>query len=153
MSWLYNYLPIRDPRIWETNLDSKDLVEQLTKYPISTSSYILRTWSEVNYKSVVYSLKDVLNSPINGNSLVRIGNKPIFTQNLLKASIEKFIDIYDVVRNKFYTYQDLRENYQLENVSFLQYCLLIAAVPRYMKVIINQDKLDAELDLETNLDT
>ena len=95
----------------------------------------------------------MLNSPINGNSLVRIGNKPIFAQNLLKASIEKFIDIYNVVRNKFYTYQDLRENYQLENVSFLQYCLLIAAVPRYMKVIINQDKLDAELDLETNLDT
>ena len=68
LSWLYVNFSIKDQRIWECNLDPKDIDKYVQNNIMSTSVHILRAWFLVNYQPVLEDHEEILDSIIWGNS-------------------------------------------------------------------------------------
>ena len=145
--WLYQNYPIKDKRIWDCNLNSKDTQSIVREHPLSTSSHILRAWMKLNFKPTMETKEEILGTKIYGNSLIRRGNKPIFDQKLLQSPVDSIFTILNNDLSSFLTYPQLC--YMVGNTfPFIQYCSILAAIPKTWKHIIKSEP-SSVLDIET----
>ena len=149
MKWFYTHLPIRDPRIWECNLNYKD-VETKPDLQLSTSISILQAWCEFNYEENLEDPEDMLMSNLWGNSLICRKNKPLFDESLLNSYLDKVLQMYNFSKKRFHTYEELVAETGV-NLEVLYYLGIIAVVPNRWKHEIKNYQFCNEIDRETKL--
>ena len=148
IKWIYQGLPIQDRRIWECNMSAKDTQPWVKNSPLSTMHSIWSAWNQLNSHLIVEELEDILDSNLWGNTNIRRENKPIFDRQLVSSNIDKIIQIYDMQNHKFYTQNEIIAQFG-PVLEPLFYCALIAAIPKYWKVILHSTNLDQPLDRNT----
>ena len=62
LAWFYAGLLIKDKRMWECNLDKKDLPKSEESNNVALS--ILKAWSTINYKPQMNTPEEILNTPL-----------------------------------------------------------------------------------------
>ena len=67
LNWFYESLPIKDPRIWYCNTDSRDIKRDVKYFEISKE--IWRAWSHYHFNSIPETAEEILEMSIWGNSL------------------------------------------------------------------------------------
>ena len=85
-----------------------------------------------------------------GNSLITRKNRPIFDPVLLESGINKIVDIYDLEKKEFFSYERIKQQYTIK-FDNLYYLGIIAAIPRMWKVLLRSYDYKEPYDLETNL--
>ena len=74
---------------------------------------ILCIWVEVNFEGSIQSQNQFLEQPLWYNSLIRVGNKPIFYKKLFSKGISK---VKDIMRdhNKFFSLSKVSNIYNIQ---------------------------------------
>ena len=83
LQWFYHNLPISDPRIWECNLDPKDVIKMMDMESLSLAPSILKAWAEVHFTPVESDNIAILDHKLWGNSLIKRQNIPVFDRQLV----------------------------------------------------------------------
>ena len=115
--WFYTTLPIKDSRIWYCNLKPEDIL--IDSNSIAAAKSIFKAWCHYNFQEVLASPEEILDTIIWGNSLIRKNNKPIFTPSIVNSNIDKILDIYNLEKHKFFTYQEIIDSFG-HCISFLR---------------------------------
>ena len=155
LDWFFQKLPVRDGRIWECNLDPKDIDREYKLEGGETSDVavsILRAWCQMHYNPVFEENDEILTTNIWGNSLIRKGDRPIFEKSLINSKINKVIDIYDLARRQFYTYQQVIDLFGM-NLNQLLYNTIVSAIPRLSRILLKQSKIDEPIKENSVYDT
>jgi len=82
------YIDFGGAVIFNGNLNKNDLAKFIHVSDAFTKE-ILLVWSEINYDDNITSTENLLSLPLWQNSLVRIGNKPIYYKSWSSKGIEK----------------------------------------------------------------
>ena len=138
--WLYANLPVSDIRIWECNLNVKD-INNLFQYQCDMGVQILKAWSSL-YFSEVFHLQTFQNVPIWVNSMIRRANKPYMDRTLLSSNVNTFEDIWDFEKNKFLDYTSFQQSHG-PCLDQLKYNSIISAIPtvwRQLTKLIDKDQ-------------
>ena len=92
LGWLYVNLPVKDTRIWECNLNPKDIDKLGHNCKLDMGWQILKSWSYFHYSTDMdFRMKE--NTPIWGNSMIRHADQPIFDSRLINSNINTIADI------------------------------------------------------------
>ena len=97
------------------------------------------------------SPEEILDTIIWGNSLIRKNNKPIFTPSIVNSNIDKILDIYNLEKHKFFTYQEIIDSFG-HCISFLDYCSILAAIPNQWKLILKGYQMLEPIDIKSKFD-
>ena len=151
IKWFFENLPIPDNRLWEGNLDPKDLQNLLKNNKFSVAPNILVAWAHFSYKPVVIEYEEILNETLWGNSHIRRRDKPIFDSALLSSNINRVLDIVDISQHQLLTFEEYEEQYGRKIDPLLFYGLR-AAIPPLWKNTIKQETLSMELDFEPKVE-
>ena len=146
ISWFYNTCPINDKRIWDCNLDNKDVKYIVSENKFSTCASILSAWAKYNFKPVLETYDEVMTTTIWGNSLIRRRNKPIFLPKLVNSNIDLILSMVHPTSNRLMTHQEVINNFG-PVLDALDYCSIISAIPRQWKHLI---KTTDWLEFDTN---
>ena len=149
MRWFYNSYPIKDDRIWRCNTSPKDI--KINKELFSVCKNIWKAWSHYHYQEVIQDTQEILNSILWGNSLIHKANAPIWEKQITQSNIDRILDIYDPINSKLISYDQLIESYGT-NWTQLQYCSVLAAIPKIWKVAIRNYKMQEPIDLPDKVD-
>ena len=87
---------------------------------------------------------EIIFQTICGNSNIRQRNSPVFQKVWLTPSANKIIDLVHPEECRFYTLNELKDYFP--NITFLQYCGILAAIPRRWKVEIRNTAFDHIID-------
>ena len=145
--WFFQNFPVRDKRIWECNIEYKD-IQKLDKTPFCVSMSIWEAWSKINYIPVVENSDEIYQMQIWGNSLVRRKNFPIFDTSLVNSNIVYILDIYNIETKGFFSYEKLVEVFGVV-LDEITYYGVLAAIPRMWKQKLKHSSLDKPLDMES----
>ena len=151
ISWFYNSLPIKDERIWSTNTKSTDIKPYLNEKSLQPVVSIWMAWSKFNYREVYEDPQEMLDATLWGNSHIHLRNKPIFDKIWLDTNINRVLDIYNIERKAFHKYEDI-ENVYGNHITFINYCALVAAIPRFWKSCMKTLDYNNPIDLTYNYD-
>ena len=86
-SLILNYM-IGRVTVFKGNLTKNDLAKFIHVSDAFTTE-ILKIWSEIGYKDKITSIENLLSLPLWQNSLVRIGDKPIYYKSWSSKGIQK----------------------------------------------------------------
>ena len=150
LKWVFHRLPILDKRLWECNINPRDVDVIATKIGHTVITDIWKSWAKCTYKPTLEAPDEMLDSLLWGNSLIRCGNAPIFEQKIVNSNIEKVIDIFDTDTKQFLSFNQITQNFG-QVINYLTYCSLIAAIPRFWKVTIKNSVYNEPFDFETKL--
>ena len=150
MDWFYNRLPIADERIWDCNISVADIKSMTRANQISPVFSIWSAWASYNYKEVIEEPEMILNAIIWGNSLIRRENKPLFSKKLLSSKLDRVLDIYDIERRSFYTYDQIINRYGLV-INNMYYLGILAAIPSQWKRSIKNYEFAEPIDIPSTL--
>lgn len=127
------HFPDNGKIIWSGNLNSQDLHELSIKNLFWKN--VLAAWCEFNYKCLnPTTVEEVMNSQLWFNSSIRIGNKPIYNDQLFQAGIATIRDLLSE-EGKFLDFDALKQKYDV-NINFIFYLGIISAIPKTWKQII-----------------
>ena len=147
-TWFYHNLPIKDARIWHCNTSPKHV--RIDETSFSVTRHIWKAWAQYNFKDILED-EEILNTHVWGNSLITREQKPIFEKRIVQANIDKIIDIYCPVNSRVLTYNEIIQQYG-NNISFMDYCSIMAAIPRDWKIRLKYYAYREPLDCPTPLD-
>ena len=151
VSWFYNTYLIQDKRIWECNLDSKDIQTLVKENELSSCTSILSAWCSHNYAPVLEEFDEILNVNLWGNSDIRRMNKPIFNKTLVESQVDKLMCIVHPTGKRFLTYQELTQEFG-PVITELWYLSIKAAIPRIWKHKIKNENWEKEIDIDRAVD-
>ena len=150
IDWFYENLPIQDTRIWECNIDQRDL-----KYYCSSSHdmgyHVLKAWSMIHFSSDC-SPGTLHFVPIWFNSLIRRVDQPFLDRILIDSNIQTLIDIWDFTTNSFFEYKRLIE-IKGEILPYLLYRAIISSIPVSWKLNMRTLKDSSIESLTTKVET
>ena len=135
IDWIYSSLPIQHEGIWETNLSEKDIDKLAKSQPLSPIMSIWKAWSRTTFIPAVSDPIEILDTNIWGNSLIRRAGKPFMHKCLVDSNIDKIIDIVDLDRRSFMSFQQLTEIFGAD-IDLLFYNSIISAIPPLWKIEI-----------------
>lgn len=100
---------------------------------------ILIAWSKLNKKDTVlnYSYQIIWN-----NSNIKVATQTIMYKNWYQAGIKYLKDIYDYTTKKIYSFEKLRELYNLPYTDFLKYLSLIQSIPNNWKGQLKHENIN-----------
>ena len=152
IQWFYHRLPIKDERIWECNTDSKDIHRMLSMEfnQFSVVGSIRAAWAEYNYQATIEDPEVMLGSILWGSSLIRQKGQPIFSKEVVDSNIDKVLDIYDVMENRFMTFEQVCNNFGYV-LSCLKYLGIVAAIPKIWKITLRNVRLHQPIDIPNRL--
>ena len=152
IDWTWQNLPIRDPRVWQTNMAPYDLKDRKKILPLSTLNSIWVFWNTITY-SEPQELEEILNSTLWGNSLVRRRNKPILHKKLLNTDIDRFLAILLPLPTglKLMTWDEMINTHR-EVIDSFYYMSLLASIPSKWKIAIRNEIVEREIDLPEKVD-
>lgn len=98
--------------LFRGNLNKKDTME-ITDVNNTLIREILSIWAEVNFEGSVKSQNQFLEQPLWHNSLIKVGNKPIFYKKLFLKGISK---VKHIMRdyNKFFSLAEVSNIYNIQ---------------------------------------
>ena len=150
LAWFFHHLPVQDSRIWDCNMNPKD-IDPLCKFELSSSWSIWKAWCRYHYKPTLENCEEILFSIIWGNSLIKRQNQPLFHRELVCSTINYVFDIFDPATKKLFTYEQLVENHGVI-LTPLFYLGILAAIPKIWKIKLLQEYESGEMDFESKLD-
>ena len=141
-TWIKKYLDINNRDNWKTfidlelqqyggdvllrgNLNKKD-ISGLTAISCPFVKEILEIWSEVFFEAKVSSEDHLLSLPLWYNSLIRIGNRPVFYKDWYAKGVTKVEHLWDN-STSFLTWTDFQNKYNLK-IRFLDYFGIVSAI-------------------------
>ena len=141
-TWIKKYLDINNCGNWKTfidlelqhyggdvllrgNLNKKDN-SCLTTISCPFVKEILEIWSEVFFEAKVSSEDHLLSLPLWYNSLIRIGNRPVFYKDWYAEGVTKVEHLWDN-STSFLTWTDFQNKYNLK-IRFLDYFGIVSAI-------------------------
>ena len=130
-------LPKPLPLLLERNMEAIDIKD--IKLPNNSIWYsILETWYVVSHYEPA-SRSSVLQQYIDFNLHLKIQQKIIQSNLYGNPNIQQVQDIYNEMENRFYTFDKLKECYEL-TCPFVHHYLVIHAIPQSWKVQLQQDQ-------------
>ena len=96
---------------------------------------IIESWAKINYNTDVDNIH-LKNQYIWNNSLIRNKGKILFNKFWLQLGIKSIAHIYDSRINIFYTFERLKQIYNITNSEFLYYYTIIQSIPKKWKQLI-----------------
>ena len=151
LNWFFETLPIKDRRVWYCNTQAKDINNLKKKDSLNVSLDIWSCWAEFNFRETPEIDEDVSHSIIWWNSAIRKALTPITAKHIINSKIELVMDIYDFETRKFFTYQQLKDVLDC-NISFMDYCSILAAIPKTWKVTLRTMQPDVFFEYEYKID-
>ena len=119
--------------IFESNINIKDINRIEVKS--SFLSEILKACSDMNFKK---EIKNVNKQLLWNNLNIKSENKTIFFNDMLEAEIKTIENIFDKRYKVFYTFQEIKDKFVLNNSNFLKYHKLIESIPSVWKQILKK---------------
>ena len=129
--FLYRNLPMKTSDVWNFNLNVADASTFCCKLQNKFFRDVIQFWFEYTFKGLDETDSNE-NQYVLGNSLVRIGDKPIYLGNI--ASIDNFTikTLLDVNGSKK-THLEYTQTYN-EKINIVTYYGILAAIPRQWKM-------------------
>ena len=128
--------------IFECNINANDI--KSIGIRSTFLSEILTAWSNINFTNTI---KTVHNQILWNNSNIKTENKTIFFKKMYEAGIKIVEDIFNKRHNVFYTFQEVKNKYLLQNSNFLNYYAIIKCISHVWKQIL---KTNTEIKLIKN---
>ena len=150
-SWLYTEYPVKDERIWQCNISSKDIIQHITDNSMASSAYILYAWAVVNFQPVLETPEEILDTVLWGNSMIHRQNKPLFDKRILNSNIDRILQIFNLEELHFLMYQELVDEYG-KVYDELTYYAILAAIPPQWKIQIKANRLQKEIDCNSRIE-
>ena len=153
LRWFYQYLPIKDERIWYCNTSPNHIRWLINRQDTSQISYdIWWAWSNINYKSEqdITTVEEILDQNVWGNSCIQRALSPLWDANIVNSNIDKIIDIYDPINKTFLQHEQVMELFG-PVISHWDYLSIIAAIPKGWKRILKIEVLRDEIDIEPTI--
>ena len=121
------------------NLNPKD-IHSVIKVSDPFVKESLEIWSEISFEETVTSYKHLRSLPLWHNSLIRIGNKPVFYQDWFLKGISKVNHLMDDSFN-FLSHTSFQSKYNLR-VKPLTFFGMIAAI-NHLRIQIARNQPDS----------
>ena len=123
--------------IFKGNLNKNDLAKFIHISDAFTSE-VLKIWSEISYNGNTTSTEHLLSLPLWQNSLVRIGNKPVYYKSWSSKGIQNVRHLMKDVHN-FLSFTELKECFDIET-NFLSYYGLVSCIKLLRNAMENQNE-------------
>ena len=123
--------------IFKGNLNKNDLPKFIHISDAFTSE-ILKIWSEISYNGNITSTEHLLSLPLWQNSLLRIGNKPVYYKSWSSKGIQNVRHLMKDAHN-FLSFAGLKERFDVKT-NFLVYNGLVLCIKLLRNAIENQNK-------------
>ena len=123
--------------IFKGNLNKNDLAKFIHISDAFTSE-ILKIWSEISYNGNITSTEHLLSLPLWQNSLVRIGNKPIYYKSWSSKGIQNVKHLMKDADN-FLSFTELEERFDVKT-NFLVHHGLVSCIKLFRNVIENPNE-------------
>lgn len=130
--------------IFDANLCYKDVV---TLYPKSIFTEILALWAQEHFHTPT-NVNEILQQNLWYNSHVKKHKKPLFVKTMYDFNIKKIIDVYDLDKGSFLTYEDFDAMYP-SSVNYLQYHSVISCIPKQWKNVLRINAPSVQSDNES----
>ena len=124
--------------IFESNFESKEAKSMFNKSPFLCN--IVESWAKINFDTEIENTC-VINQNIWNNSFIKNKGKPLFYNQWLQLGIKSIAHLYDSRINTFYTFERLKQLYNIDNSEFLNYYTIIQSIPKRWKQIIKTQNI------------
>ena len=114
--------------LFECNFREADIIKHFNKKPFLRD--LLLAWSKFANKTVISNYH---NEIIWNNSNIRVGENTIFYKEWFQLGIKHIKDIYDQQNQRYYSFYQLQEKFNLPATEFLRYMSLINSIPKDWK--------------------
>ena len=114
--------------LFECNFREADIIKHFSKKPFLRD--LLLAWSKFANKTVISNYH---NEIIWNNSNIRVGENTIFYKEWFQLGIKHIKDIYDQQNQRYYSFYQLQEKFNLPATEFLRYMSLINSIPKDWK--------------------
>ena len=115
---------------FRANLNKQDLVKIIKTTDTSTSE-ILNIWSEISLEASISAIEQLKAQSLWHNSLIRVGNKPIFYRSWSVKGVKKVGHLMNDA-NSFLSFSDFTELYNIKT-NFLTFQAILSAVKALQK--------------------
>ena len=117
---------------WQLNINANDLLHISSGFKAGIFVCdIIRSWAEVNFKNITNqsNVEELKNQCLwlNSHIPVRVGNKPIFYDDMVDNDIIYIRDLMKTDKS-FYTYTELCNKYGC-NINVMQFNSVLSAIP------------------------
>ena len=134
--WFYEFLPIKDERIWQTNTSSNDVKKYMKNTRNDFPAQVWFAWSKYNFMTPLTE-SEMASQILWGNSFIRRINKPIFDNKLVNSNIDYVYQLIDVEKGQFFSWEILFEQYGQE-FDQLFYAGLKSAIPNVWRISVKE---------------
>ena len=132
--------------VFRGNLNKNDMSKFTTSISDNFLAEILNIWSEISFDSDVNSFDHFLSTSLWYNSLIRIGNRPVYYKYWFSKGVQNVAHIMKD-SNTYLSLQELKDRFNIQT-NFLTFRSLISAVKALEKT--NKDRL---LDRNTKFES
>ena len=138
-SWskfIYKHTPIKSNQFWNCNLNNQDIIIVIDKCRNMMIKDIIKYWFQYKF-TLLRDVTECALQNIVGNSLIRVGNKPIYNKDLIENNILMVIHLFDsngLVRS--YEHFILQHGV---NINYVTYYGIIMAIPNIWKLNIRSN--------------
>ena len=122
--------------VFKGNLNKKNYLARLIHVPDAFTTEILKIWSEISYVDSITSIDHFLSLPLWHNSLVRIGNKPIFYKSWFSKGIQTVSHLIKEA-DKLLSFPEFKERFDVK-ANFLIYHGVVSCIKSLRKATKNQ---------------
>ena len=140
--WKFIYMSLMEKYggelIFESNFDSKE-----AKYMINKTSFlcnIVESWAKINFNNDIENIC-IKNQNLWNNSFIKNKGKPLCYNKWLQLGIKSIAHIYDSRLNTFYTFERLKQLYNINSSEFLNYYTITQSIPKRWKQIIKTQNI------------
>ena len=144
-------MPIKDNRLWECNIDHRDIPKIIKMNTFSVIPSIWSAWAKITHKTDL-QYEEILEEKLWGNSFIRRKNLPIFDKQLINSNMDTILDIVNTEKKCSLSCNELTDQFG-PNIDMLFYCSLRAAIPSIWKYDIRNNELDRELEMEQKINS
>ena len=123
--------------IFKGNLN-KNYLAKFMHISDAFTSEILKIWSEISYNGNITSTEHLLSLPLWQNSLVRIGNKPVYYKSWSCKGIQNVRHLMKDAHN-FLSFTELKGRFDVKT-NFLAYHGLVSCIKLLRNAIENQNE-------------
>lgn len=138
--YLSKLRPFGDKLVFECNISEND-INQFAQNNTFLKD-ILRAWINFASRTAILSYR---NEILWNNSYIRTGENTIMYLNWYNNGIKYIKDIYNDEAKRFYTFDRLKQLYNLHNNDFLKYLTIVHSIPNRWKMNIQNENIDTPL--------
>ena len=101
---------------------------------------VIESWCKIHYAEPI----DLFNEILWNNTEIKHQNKIIYSNYLHNVGIKRIKHIFNTDEKRFYTFNELKNLYGLDNSQFLQYHRIINSIPHDWKTTFEEENIDEQ---------